>query len=91
MATELTFILVQKAKKTGGDRYACTDDPDFAIYIPQEISREGDVVHTKLKITVEPVKTAPKSVKVLGVKVKAAQAVQAVEHDPDATDNEDGA
>jgi hypothetical protein len=50
--TDLTFILVQKAKKTGGDKYACTDDPNFIIYFPQIISRHNNDTHQELKIVI---------------------------------------
>ena len=38
-----TFQLLQKAKKTGGDKYSCNSiSSEWIIYIPQEISRQGD-------------------------------------------------
>jgi len=46
----LEFILVQKAKSKGGDKYACVSDPNFTIYVPQTISRVGDIPHPKLKV-----------------------------------------
>lgn len=38
------FKLLKAAKKNGGDKYTCTekDYEDWAIYIPQEISRPND-------------------------------------------------
>lgn len=30
------FVLIQKARSSGGDKYACDD---WSIYIPQNISR----------------------------------------------------
>lgn len=35
----MNFKLVQKAKKTGGDKYICEQDENFNIYFPQEFSR----------------------------------------------------
>jgi hypothetical protein len=58
---ELIFELEAKAKKTGGDKYKCTTNEDFTIYVPQEISRSvafsgkklsGEIKKT-LKITIE--------------------------------------
>ncbi len=37
----MDFILAQKAKKTGGDKYVNVQTPSFMIYIPQEISRDS--------------------------------------------------
>jgi len=51
----MDFILTQKAKKTGGDKYCSVADPSFIVYIPQTISRSGDVVHQKLVINITPV------------------------------------
>ncbi len=51
----MEFILTQKAKKVGGDKYICVSDPSFSIYVPQSISRVGDLVHAKLKINITPV------------------------------------
>ena len=34
----LTFELAQVAKKSGGDKYQCTTDDKFVIYVPQSIS-----------------------------------------------------
>lgn len=47
-------MLVQKAKKVGGDKYACISDPNFTIYVPQTISRVGDVPHPKLRVNITP-------------------------------------
>ncbi len=35
----LSFKLVQKAKKSGGDKYQCATDENFIIYFPQTFSR----------------------------------------------------
>ena len=48
----MDFILSQKAKKTGGDKYVCVSDPSFTIYVPQAISRVGDVPHAKLSVKI---------------------------------------
>jgi hypothetical protein len=55
MSTVLNFTVVQKAKKGGGDKYECDKMPGFFIYFPQIISRQGDSLRSKLKITIEPV------------------------------------
>ena len=41
MSTTLTFVLSQKAKSSGGDKYVCESNSDFNIYFPQTISRKG--------------------------------------------------
>jgi len=51
----MDFILTQKARKTGADKYTSVTDPTFSIYIPQTISRMKDEVHEKMKITVTPI------------------------------------
>lgn len=60
MSEVLEFIIVQKAKSKGGDKYACVSNPEFTIYVPQSISRKGSNVEEplenprqKLKITIE--------------------------------------
>jgi hypothetical protein len=50
----LEFMLVQKAKSKGGDKYACISDPSFTIYVPQTISRVDEQPHPKLKIEITP-------------------------------------
>lgn len=57
----LDFILKQKAKSKGGDKFLCVSDPSFSIYVPQTLSRVGDKVHQKLKINITP--AAPEVVK----------------------------
>lgn len=52
MSTYLEFILVQKAKSKGGDKYVCVSDPTFSIYVPQTISRIDDQPHSNLKINI---------------------------------------
>lgn len=49
------FVLAQKAKSKGGDKYVCASDPSFSIYVPQSRSREGDNVHQNLYIFISPV------------------------------------
>lgn len=40
------FKLIQKAKKSGGDKYECINDDKFNIYFPQSLSRpNGDVLN----------------------------------------------
>ncbi len=39
MSEHLTFILDKPAKNIGGDKYKCSSNEDFIIYIPQSISR----------------------------------------------------
>jgi len=51
----MEFMLVQKAKSKGGDKYTCISDPSFTIYVPQTISRVGDVPHAKVKVNISPV------------------------------------
>jgi hypothetical protein len=53
----LEFILVQKAKSKGGDKYACVADPSFSIYVPQTISRTGDEANAKLYVDIGPLFT----------------------------------
>jgi hypothetical protein len=48
----MDFILVQKAKSKGGDKYVSVQDPTFSIYVPQSISRVGDIVSQKLVVTI---------------------------------------
>ena len=38
---KLIFKLIQAAKKSGGDKYQCTTDDKFIIYVPQNISRQN--------------------------------------------------
>ncbi len=51
----MDFILVQKAKSKGGDKYACISDPSFTIYVPQSISRVDDQPHPKLQVNINPI------------------------------------
>jgi hypothetical protein len=57
-AKELEFIIVQKAKSKGGDKYVCVSNPDFSIYFPQSVSRDptSENVHQKLAVTVKVIK-----------------------------------
>ena len=50
---ELTFTLVQKAKKAGGDKYQCDSIETFVIYIPQTISRKDGEVRDELAINIK--------------------------------------
>jgi len=34
------FTLEAKAKKSGGDKFVCTTDSTFVIYVPQAVSRK---------------------------------------------------
>jgi hypothetical protein len=49
---KLEFILAQKAKSKGGDKYVCVSDPNFYIYVPQIISRPGGI-EPKTKLDIE--------------------------------------
>lgn len=55
---DYTFILVQKAKGKGGDKFLCVSDTTFSIYVPQTISRiqgkgtDKERVIQKLKINI---------------------------------------
>ncbi len=53
---DLEFMLVQKAKSKGGDKYACVANPNFTIYVPQTISRVKDVPYLKLQVNITSVK-----------------------------------
>lgn len=48
----LVFVLSQKAKSKGGDKYICSTDPNFNIYIPQTISRNNAEPHKELIISI---------------------------------------
>jgi hypothetical protein len=37
--SEFVFVLTQKAKSKGGDKYVCETDENFNIYLPQTTSR----------------------------------------------------
>ena len=50
-ALKLTFTLEKKAKSAGGDKYVCTTQPEFNIYVPQTISRSNNVPKTTLDIS----------------------------------------
>jgi len=50
--SEFTFVLEKEAKSKGGDKYVCESNPEFNIYIPQNISRKEGKVSPKLIITV---------------------------------------
>jgi hypothetical protein len=79
----LTFNLVQKAKKNGGDKYECSTDSSFAIYFPQSVSRKADgTVHQMLEITIQPMEVTPamleKEVKDLMEKLSALKSRAAI-------------
>ena len=38
---KFTFNLERPARKSGGDRYECAEDPNWKVYFPQKISRPG--------------------------------------------------
>jgi len=48
-----TFQLIQTAKKSGGDKYECVDDPSFIIYFPQRISRIDGNIKDEIEIEIE--------------------------------------
>ena len=50
--TKFTFKLERPARKSGGDRYACTTDENWKVYFPQSISREGGVPKQALVVEV---------------------------------------
>lgn len=52
--SNLEFVMVQKAKSKGGDKYANVKDPSFTIYFPQSISRKEDEVSMKLYYSILP-------------------------------------
>lgn len=45
--TEFQFTLTQKAKSKGGDKYTCTTDESFSVYVPQTTSRSTSVEPTQ--------------------------------------------
>jgi len=49
----LIFSLEKKAKNAGGDKYVCDSQPEFNIYIPQNLSRKGGTPAAKLEITIK--------------------------------------
>ncbi len=50
----MQFTLAKRAKSAGGDKYIATDNPDFNIYIPQEISRRtSKEPQQSIQITIE--------------------------------------
>jgi hypothetical protein len=57
MTEHLTFVLEKEAKHKGADRYKCTTNEDFVIYIPQYISRKSDhlnntVIKQEIRISI---------------------------------------
>lgn len=52
MKNGLVFMLTQKAKAKGGDKYTCIEDPSFTIYVPQSLSRKDDQANLKLYIEI---------------------------------------
>lgn len=42
VSTTLTFTLDKKAKSSGGDKYICSTQAEFNVYVPQSISRNGE-------------------------------------------------
>jgi hypothetical protein len=51
---ELEFVISQRAKGDGGDKYICSTNPKFNIYMPQSISRKNGVVIEKMQVAVTP-------------------------------------
>ncbi len=49
---DLEFKLDKPAKRSGGDKYMCTEQDDFVIYIPQCYSRVDGEPVKKIKITI---------------------------------------
>lgn len=47
------FTLVQKAKRSGGDKYKSDTNESFVIYVPQTISRKnGNEPAEKLEVNI---------------------------------------
>jgi hypothetical protein len=51
--SNLIFKIEQKAKKSGADKYICTTNSDFNIYVPQSISRKDGSVLEFLNISIK--------------------------------------
>ena len=49
---ELEFQLDKPAKRAGGDKYICSEQSEFTIYIPQTISRVNGEPIKKLKVNI---------------------------------------
>jgi len=45
------FVLVQAAKKSGGDKYTCETNPEFSVYFPQIISRQAGEAVPEIEAT----------------------------------------
>lgn len=57
---ELEFVLDKAASKAGGDKYVCSTDQSFTIYVPQTISRVSSKVPVqKLMITISSASSSP--------------------------------
>ncbi len=52
VSKDFVFVLEQKAKKSGGDKYKCEVDDNFCIYFPQEISRSSGQPAKKLVVKI---------------------------------------
>lgn len=52
-STTLTFTLEKKAKSSGGDKYVCSTQPEFNIYVPQSISRIGSKPSETLEVVIQ--------------------------------------
>jgi hypothetical protein len=48
------FTLAQQAKSKGGDKYVCTTNPEFNIYVPQTDSRVSGVPVKSFVVTITP-------------------------------------
>jgi hypothetical protein len=50
---KLIFNLNKIAKNKGADRYVCDTNPEFNIYIPQNISRKNkENIHKKISVNI---------------------------------------
>lgn len=50
---KLTFNLNKIAKNKGADRYVCDTNPEFNIYVPQNISRKNkENIHKKINVNI---------------------------------------
>ena len=53
----IRMILVQKARKSGGDKYAGTipTGQEVTFYVPQFVSRYEGGVHEEIDVTITPI------------------------------------
>lgn len=55
--TTIVMELTRLARKSGGDRYEALPGqpcPELIIYLPQEISRPGNVPLQRIEVTIQP-------------------------------------